>query len=244
MKVIIRASDMGISEAYNEGALKAIDEGIVTTVEVMLDMQGSENALCEMKKRPWVTLNWHPRFMGKPAEADADVLKARLREEVETCIRLYGQAPFAVTLKDAGDAAEIVREVAEAYGIITHYYKDCGLHDYDGLGKAGLSFNDYRAYDPMSELKAMPESDGVTVCTFYPGFLDAYSLRLLLKDGDSERNIHRIQDVVVLCSDEIKSWVAERGIELVSLRDVVWGKCDYQNKLVCDGRPYAVPAKQ
>lgn len=234
MKVIFRADDMGITDAYNVGGLKAIDQGVVSTVEVMLDMPGTEHALSEMKNRPWVTVNWHPRFWLKPAERDREALLSRLRKEVEQCILIYGQAPFAATLSDCGEVADVVRQVCGEYGILTDYYNAYGLHDYEGLGRTGLTFDDYRAYDPISELENMPEDECISVCTFYPGFLDAVSLRMTLKDGSSERNVHRIQDVSILCSGRLKDLIGRRRFEIVSLRDVVWGKHDYQNKLVCD----------
>ncbi|MCD8021771.1 MAG: ChbG/HpnK family deacetylase [Lachnospiraceae bacterium] len=241
MKVIFRADDMGYSADYNEGVLKAIDEGVVSSVDVMLDMPGSDHALIEMKKRPWVTMNWHPRFLLEPAQSDKDALLERLRAEVERCILLYGQAPFAVTMEDcAGSTATTVCSVAREYGILTDCCGVYGLHDYEGMGKTGLEFDNYREYDPLRAIQAMPETEGVTVCTMYPGFLDDFTLRLTLKTEKSQRNIHRIQDVVVLCSDELKAWILERKIEIVNLRDVVWGKQDYQNKLLLDHNPLAV----
>lgn len=37
MKLIVRADDFGYTKTHNDGTMKAIDDGIVTSVDIMLD---------------------------------------------------------------------------------------------------------------------------------------------------------------------------------------------------------------
>lgn len=67
MKLIIRADDVGYSVVANLGTMKAIDEGVVTSADVMLDCRGAVDALEQLKKRPWISVGWHSNhFWGKP----------------------------------------------------------------------------------------------------------------------------------------------------------------------------------
>ena len=45
MKLIIRIDDVGYSRAHNIGSFKAIDEGVATSADTMLDCPGTEEAL-------------------------------------------------------------------------------------------------------------------------------------------------------------------------------------------------------
>ena len=66
MKLIMRADDVGYTEFANIGTFKAIDEGVITTADVMLDCPGTVDALEKLKQRPWISVGWHTHFWGKP----------------------------------------------------------------------------------------------------------------------------------------------------------------------------------
>lgn len=67
MKLILRADDVGYTEAANVGTFKAIEEGYITTADVMLDCPGTVDALERLKKLPWISVGWHGgHFWGKP----------------------------------------------------------------------------------------------------------------------------------------------------------------------------------
>lgn len=66
MKLIVRADDVGYTPAHNMGTFKAIDEGIVTCADVMLDCTGTREALDFLKERPWITIGWHDHMWGRP----------------------------------------------------------------------------------------------------------------------------------------------------------------------------------
>ncbi len=51
--------------------------------------------------------------------------------------------------------------------------------------------------------------------------------------GPNARNYitARSVDVHALCSEEVKGWIREHGIELVNIRDAIYGTNEYQNHL-------------
>ena len=56
MKLVMRADDFGYTKAYNDGMIKAVREGVVTYVDLMLDCPGTEDAIEQIKAYPWVSV--------------------------------------------------------------------------------------------------------------------------------------------------------------------------------------------
>lgn len=66
MNLIIRADDVGYTHINNLGVFKTIDEGLVTSADLMLDCEGFDEAVEFLKARPWISVGWHAHFWGKP----------------------------------------------------------------------------------------------------------------------------------------------------------------------------------
>ena len=84
-RLIIRADDVGYTLAFDLGAFKAMDEGIVTSADVMFDSPHTEEALEWLKERPWLSVGWHRHLWESP------VLP---REEVPHMIDEEGRFPW------------------------------------------------------------------------------------------------------------------------------------------------------
>ena len=79
MKLIMRADDFGYTEEFNRGTIEAVRNGIITTVDLMLDTPGTLDAMERIKEFPWVSVGWHGgHCWGRPV-ADPDEL---LKEEI------------------------------------------------------------------------------------------------------------------------------------------------------------------
>jgi predicted glycoside hydrolase/deacetylase ChbG (UPF0249 family) len=65
-RMIVRADDVGHSKVCNLGTFEAIDHGVVTSVDVMLDSPGSEDALERLRRYPWLSVGWHMHMWGVP----------------------------------------------------------------------------------------------------------------------------------------------------------------------------------
>ncbi|MDR1001246.1 MAG: ChbG/HpnK family deacetylase [Clostridiales bacterium] len=146
-KMFIRCDDIGYSKVFNLGAFEALQNGVGTSADVMLDCPGTEDALCRLKEMPWISVGWHCHFWGAPVlpsnrvptlvehsgEFDGrfrldlrtagDVsyieLKAELKEELTRCLDFYGKVPAY-----GGDSGGADRDnpMAKAMGEIIEEY--------------------------------------------------------------------------------------------------------------------------
>jgi predicted glycoside hydrolase/deacetylase ChbG (UPF0249 family) len=72
-------------------------------------------------------------------------------------------------------------------------------------------------YDPAECLRdavknARTDMPNIFVC--HPGYLDAYLLR------SSSLTVNRTKEVEMLCDPEMKKWLKEQGVELITYRDI------------------------
>jgi predicted glycoside hydrolase/deacetylase ChbG (UPF0249 family) len=105
-KLIVRGDDVGHSKVHNIGSFEAIEKGIVTSADVMMDSPGTEDALERLKALPWISVGWHTHMWGAP------VLGAR---ECPSLVEKGGQfdGRFRLDLNQAEDVVfdEAVREL-------------------------------------------------------------------------------------------------------------------------------------
>lgn len=144
MKLIVRGDDYGYTDIYNLGMIKAIEEGIVTSVDLMLDTPGSIDAMEKIKAYPWISVGWHAHFWGKPILDPKEVpsmvdesgkfkfrkdmslkqtcvyeeVLKESRAQIDHCIQILGRAPDSAGIQNNGTAFEAARkQVCEEYGI-------------------------------------------------------------------------------------------------------------------------------
>lgn len=150
--------------------------------------------------------------------------------------------------------ARAMAKVAEEYGMKTDFmtmpaFPGMPAEEWDGKKILCAPFTAFRAletdslteiekYDPIrfyteDEGGMLELPDHATVMhAWHPGYVDYFVYRL----GDYGPNARnyitaRPVDVHALCSDEVKGWIREHDIELVNLRDAIYGTNEYQNHL-------------
>ena len=105
-KMIVRADDVGQSKICNLGTFEAIEHGVVTAADVMLDSPGTEDALERLGAYPWLSVGWHMHMWGAP------VLGAKA---VPSLVEKGGEfdGRFRLDLQKASDVVhdEAVREL-------------------------------------------------------------------------------------------------------------------------------------
>lgn len=303
MKLVVRADDVGYSKVHNLGTFETLDRGIVTSVDVMLDVPGTEDALMQLRNYPWISVGWHTHFWGSPVLggeqvpslfdpersgfrrdlAAADVCfeeaLAECRAQMERCIRILGKAPdvggsFVDVRSPFGRACQ---QVHEEYGIVTDFMGTDlgspseiynvqnrwaqrkiyvrGIWEYvRPLKQAPLAENGYTDsisalldYDPIryyvedeSGLLQIHD-DSITVHAWHPGYVDYYVYRC----GDHSPGAPvfkdiRTVDVHALCSPQVRQWICDNGVELINMRDALYGTNEYQNHLRAVGSELAV----
>ena len=148
--MIVRADDIGMSKVCNLGTFEAIEHGVVTAADVMLDSPGTEDALERLKAYPWISVGWHMHMWGAPvadpkrvpslvdrdgpfagrfrtdlAQASDVVFEeavVELRAQLNRCIRILGKAP------DTGGNArgnspwgKAAKQVMDEFGLPTNF---------------------------------------------------------------------------------------------------------------------------
>ncbi len=149
-KMVIRADDVGHSKVCNIGTFEAIANGLVCSVDIMLDSPGTEDALERLRAYPWLSLGWHMHMWGAPtldaklvpslvekggqfdgrfrmdmAQAQ-DVVPAEavmeLRAQLNKCLRILGRVP------DTGNGGNdntpwgrAVKQVSDEFGLVYNF---------------------------------------------------------------------------------------------------------------------------
>lgn len=285
MKLVIRADDYGYTVPYNMGALKTIEEGITTHVDIMLDTPGTVDALETIKNYPWISVGWHDHFWGAPV-SDPKLIPSMVNEEgrfkfrkdqslknecvfeevllecraqIERCIRILGRAPD-VALIHGGSPFELAKkQVCDEYGIKynfmykydTHSSKESyPLEEFEHLNitmatqhstaykpQESTDWNDRKNYDPIQYF--LDDEDGIlkqeiSISAWHPGYLDDYIVT------ESSYKEARPIDIAALCSPILKQWIVDNQVELINLRDALYGTNEYQNHLKVIHSPLAI----
>jgi predicted glycoside hydrolase/deacetylase ChbG (UPF0249 family) len=120
-KLAIRADDVGHSVVCNIGSFKALEHGVCTAADVMLDSPGTVDALKRLRRLPWISVGWHMHMWGAPVlgarkvpslvehggqfdgrfrtdlaaatDVDPDEAVHELRAQLERCRRILGRVP-------------------------------------------------------------------------------------------------------------------------------------------------------
>ncbi|MCD8021772.1 MAG: ChbG/HpnK family deacetylase [Lachnospiraceae bacterium] len=186
-----------------------------------------------------------------------DELIEECRAQVEKFIRYMGRVPDTADL-GPGLIGKIKKQVCDEYGVVCnhisywhygpgtipghmegpncnpnldHRFAGRKIYEYENFGRPGLILEDYLKYDPLDMIKTMPESENIWVRSSHPGWVCDY----IWKDTWDNCSITRCQDAEVLYSDELKEWLQENHVELINLRDALYGSCEYQNHLKATG---------
>ena len=247
-KILVRADDLGYSEGVNYGIAKSVKDGIIGSVGVMTNMPAVTHGL-KLLEGVDVCYGQHTNIcVGKPltdpklipsitkangefksskeyrnAKEDFVVLDEVILEieaQYHRFVELTGKQPdyfegHAVSSPKFFQGLELV---ANKYGL-----KYSGMPPESEPMMVGntmvyMWMDSMRPdYDPKKTLKNMVNNahDGacdVMVC--HPGYLDAFILKT------SSLTIPRTQEVEMACDPEMKTWLGEQDIQLVTYRDL------------------------
>ena len=151
MDVVFRASDIGFSDVYDIGAFRAIDNGIITSANVMLDGIDAVSALERLRDRPQVSIEWQRNLWERPvlppeqvptlvdeegmfawghdkksplyAHASYEDAYCEFEAEIELCRAHAGRLPVCTgTFSFDGPLERAFLDVCEKYCIVVNPY--------------------------------------------------------------------------------------------------------------------------
>ncbi|MBN2480831.1 MAG: ChbG/HpnK family deacetylase [Bacteroidales bacterium] len=85
--------------------------------------------------------------------------------------------------------------------------------------------------------------DVIAEQSWHPGYVDYFVYRLGERGNRARAQqfvVGRVQDVAALCDVRLKNWIKENNIELINLRDALYGTNEYQNHLRLIGSDLAI----
>lgn len=191
-KLVVTGHDIGFSNIYDIGAIKAMDEGIITTANVIIDCRDGEEVLKKLKDRPWITITWERKMWYRPISDPKDV-PSMVNEEgfykwghvrftplfstatyedcyreftaqVEKCYELAGRYPFVCNSQvDDGELGRAWRDVCKKYNILINPFND------PFFVPGGIE-----GYDNVKNLKVDPYPEDMEVENIYDNKLYDY----------------------------------------------------------------------
>ncbi len=123
-KMIIRCDDVGYTDVCNIGTFKAIEEGIGTQIDTMLECPGTVDALKRIRNLPWCAMGWHTHFWGSPVLPAGQVpslvqSNGRFKAGLSTLMDISYDEIFAemdAQMQRSMEIAGRVPDVASTYG--------------------------------------------------------------------------------------------------------------------------------
>lgn len=220
--LIVNADDFGRTSGINDGVGQAHLHGIVTSASLMVRWPAAKEAATLARDLPGLSVGlhvdlgeWHYRQGGwHTVYTTADLSEGAVRTEVSTQLErfrhLLGQAPTHIDSHQHVHLQEpvssVLKELASDLSIplressgVTYRGDFYGGDAQDQSYPAGIS-----AQNLSEILKGLPE--GVTEVACHPA--------VNVDDLDSPYTTARLEEVQVLCDEEIRRLIDELGIRL------------------------------
>ena len=247
MKLIMRADDLGLSEAINYGILKSIKDGVITCVGMMPNMKEAENGYKMIKERH-ICIGQHTNIsVGKPICNPKDI-PSLVQENGDFCSsnEIRQRAYDTIVLKEAELEIEAqLNRFREITGKNPDYFE----------GHAVFSKIFFQALENVARRNRLFYSNpvdkhwakeyGIECAAFYhlderglydinkyifedeANILDKKCAVLVFHPGyldqyileHSSYTLIRPMETAFLCSKELKTWISDNQIQLVDFNN-------------------------
>lgn len=197
--LIVNADDFGYSFSINKGIIDAHTKGIVTSTSVMVDAIASGEAK-ELTKYPNLSIGLHFELK------EVNNVEGELTRQLEKFTAIVGRLPDYIDTHKRHTADDGIREVLEEY-TKTHNIPVRAFHA-KHIGSFGI--NSDNASVEQLKMSIDEATDEYNELMTHCGYSDDY-----LREHSSY-NDPREQELVSVCDPAIKSYIAEKGLELCS----------------------------
>jgi predicted glycoside hydrolase/deacetylase ChbG (UPF0249 family) len=260
-KLIVRGDDMGYSHSGNEALIKCFNEGIETSIEVIVPSPWFPEAVKMLEANPsvdvgihlaitseWDNVKWRPltdcksikdpdgyfypmiwankNYPGRAITDNAwkiEDVEKEFRAQIELAKKKIPRVShlsshMGCTRLDQA-VTEMTKKLAKEYSL---------TFETDGLNVQGISYNGphktlEEKIESFKKMLGSLEADKTYLFVDHPG-LDSPELKAVSHIGYEDVAIDRQGVTTLWTSDEIKSLIKSKGIQLVSYKDVVKSK--------------------
>ncbi len=248
-RIIVRADDLGYSEGVNLGIEKSVRNGIVTSVGLMANMEAAQHGVelvedlsfclglhCNISAgRPLINPELIPSLVDENGyfkasklyrEADNDFVVyeevlLEIQAQYNRFVELTSHKPcymdvHAVYSKNFYQA---VADVAKKHGVDYDLFNLDQPNHFRNTDIYVSMESTKPDYDPLTAFKQAAiekyPKHAVGMFIVHPGYLDAYLLK------NSSLLNQRAYELEMLVSQEVKDWIQDNQIELISYSDLI-----------------------
>lgn len=245
-KLLIRADDLGFSEAVNYGVAKTVREGIIRNCGIMVNMNATKHAACLFETIP-CCLGLHCNVsVGRPIcppeevpslvnslglfhnsreyraasqeLASVEDLKRELTAQYHRFVILFGKKPayFEAHAVKSRNLAIALEQVAEENGLF--YQPSFSDFTLGGTYVINTPMHSMEpGYDARRALKQELSNAQEGGCYLYVCHPGFLDHYLL---ENTSLTLPRTDEVDMLCDPEIRSWLAQQGFQIVTYDDL------------------------
>lgn len=269
MKLIVKADDYGYTKTYNDGTIDAIENGIVTIVDLMMDTPGVEDAIARIKSYPWVSVGWHGSHLWGAPVADPSLVPSmydadtgrfidwrkhpdakdkivyeealiEARAQIEKCVKLLGHAPEIARIRDDSPWEKAKKVICDEYGI-NYTYEQKIVRLTNGTPCYALAESkDYNKIKQYDPAKYIMSCESSVHNDDCAITVWHPGYLDAYIAAESSFTEVRCVDVSAMCDPDLKKWIVKNEIELVNMHDALADTNEYQNHLKVIGSDLCV----
>jgi len=240
-KLIINADDFGVTEGVTKGVIDSYADGVLTSATLLVNMPFTEFALEEAKKHPGLGVGIHlAATIGRPlvagaksftdsegdflklsdypgynVDVDPEELYKEWKAQMEQFIRLAGKLPTHIdshhhvhTLHGYHD---MVAQLAKEYDLPVRQSEKF-LDTYEHATFMGDFYGEDLAISTLTD--ALETDIEIMEVMCHPAYLDQKTYEI------SSYHLPRMKEMEILRSKELRSFIQQNGIELITFADL------------------------
>lgn len=189
----------------------------------------------------------HPEQMANATYEDA---YKEFDAEMQLCYEYLGRYPDVASMRNNDIPLEkAFQDILDKYGVVYNYFKTESSHRFRAVcldayvdrkiislniftGK-GFDLKYFDEYDPLQVMirPQWTEDEEIYFYGWHPGYCDDHIMQ------ESTCNLHRCKEHEACMSETFRNWVIDNRIELINMRDAVYGTNEFQNHLKEIGSP-------
>lgn len=246
MKLIVRADDLGFTEAVNYGIVKTIRDGIVRSTGLMPNMPAAQHGFDLIKDMDNVSVGQHTNIVvGRPVsdpkqipslvDADGNFINSKVYRAATEDFVVFEEAVLEIEAQ--------LKRFMEITGRRPDYFEGHAVNSVNfnkGLARVAQKHGLFNVPFPAQLVLHGDTPVRVAMCfnmtpdnMYDPlsfilndegGVLDSEVVLMIFHPGYVDQDILRMSsfnmirplEVEALCSPQVKQWVADNGIELVN----------------------------
>jgi len=209
--LIVNADDFGAAHGINRGVIEAHRDGIVTSASMMVEARGSAEAAQLAAQHLALGVGLHVVIAPEAEQPETEI-----EQQLERFVELIGKAPTHI---DAHHNAHREDGLLRAFLAVSERH-GLPLRDHSRVRHIGRFYGQWDAEthlegispDAFTRIVDAETKDGFNEMSCHPGYVD--------EDLVSSYTREREAELATLCDTELRAALRDRGIDLVSFRDL------------------------